>query len=269
MTLFDSHCHLTDPAFARETDAVVERAREAGIAGLVTVASDLADAPEAAALAARHDGVWCTAGIHPHVAAKAPEDARSRLRELLGGPRAVAVGETGLDYHHDNSPRVTQRAVFEMQLGLAADLGMPVVVHSRDADADTAAMIRAAAGRVPGVLHCFSGGQLLLDAGLEAGWFVSFAGMITFRNYAAVDLLRAVPDDRLLLETDSPYLAPVPRRGKRNEPAFLRHTCETAAALRGIDAGALSAITTRNARRFYRLEEQADATRRDFAGPPA
>jgi TatD DNase family protein len=269
MTLFDSHCHLTDPAFEGAIEAILARAVDAGVSGMVTVASDLTDASEAASLAARHGRLWCTAGIHPHVAAAAPADARARLEDLLAAPRAVAVGETGLDYHYDNSPRAAQRSVFALQLGLAADLGMPVVVHSRDADEDTAAMIRAATGRVRGVLHCFSGGSALLDAGLEAGWLISFAGMITFRKYADADLVRAVPDDRLLLETDSPYLAPVPQRGKRNEPAFLRHTCEVAAALRGVDPAGLSVITTRNAHGFYRLHDAEDRGRRDFAGPPA
>lgn len=255
--LFDSHCHLTDAAFAGEVDAVLGRARAAGVTGIVTIASDVADAGAAESLAAAHADVWWTAGVHPHVAAAAGDDAPGRLRELLARPGAVAVGETGLDYHYDHSPRDVQRRVFTMQIELARGLGLPIVVHARDADADMIAMIRECSDDMVGVLHCFSSGAPVLEAGLEAGWYVSFSGMVTFRNYRGAELLRSVPDDRLLIETDAPYLAPVPFRGRRNEPAYVANTCAAAAALRGVEASDLAFSTTANARRLYRLDAPA------------
>lgn len=252
MVLFDSHCHLTDDRFNGEVAGVLERARSAGLAGLVTIASDADDTAAAAALAAMHADVWSTAGVHPHAAAAANAAALEQVESMVVGGGAVAVGETGLDYHYDNSPRDVQRRLLDWHLALAERTRRPVVVHSREAEADTIAAIRSAP-EVRGVLHCFAGGAELLDSALEAGWYVSFAGLITFRNYGGADELRRVPDDRLLLETDSPYLAPVPERGRRNEPAFVAHTCRAAAALRGQDVGALAALTTDNARRFYDL----------------
>jgi len=249
--MFDSHCHLTDEKFAADLDAVLERAWQAGLAGLVTIASDAADADAALGIARRDARIRCTAGIHPHVAERATDDDFARIRALADEPEVVAIGETGLDFHYDNSPRDVQRRVFERQLAIAADCDLPVVVHSRSADDDTAAMIRNGSAR--GVLHCFAGGRALLDAALDADWYVSFAGLITFRRFDGADLLRDVPADRLLLETDSPYLAPVPHRGRRNEPAFVVETCRVAATLRGESFAELAARTTANARRFYGL----------------
>jgi TatD DNase family protein len=249
--MFDSHCHLTDDRFADDLDEVLERAFAAGLAGIVTIASNIADARAALVLARRDRRIRSTAGVHPHEAGRATEADYEAVRELCSAPEVVAIGETGLDFHYDNAPRETQCAVFERHLRLAAGTGLPVVVHSRSADDDTAAMIRSAG--VNGVLHCFSGGAGLFDAALDAGWFISFAGMITFRSFHNADLLRATPSDRLLLETDSPYLAPVPHRGRRNEPAFVVETCLTAASLRGEDPAVTAAATTANARRFYRL----------------
>lgn len=251
MKLFDSHCHLTDERLVADAGAVIGRAREAGLVGIVTIASHVADARAAAALAAAHPDVWTTAGVHPHEASGADRATFADLRELLAGDRVVAVGESGLDYHYDNSPRAVQRRVFDAQLELAAERGLPIVVHAREADEDVLSAIRHAEGAVTGVLHCFSSGPALLEAALEAGWMVSFAGLITFAKYEGADLLRAMPDDRLLVETDSPYLAPVPHRGKTNEPAFVRHVVEGAARIRGVDAEALAALTTANALRFY------------------
>ena len=255
MRLFDSHCHLTDERLASEADAVVERARQAGLVGMVTIASNLEDAGAAAALAQTHPDVWATAGVHPHEAASADRSALADLRERLGQDRIVAVGETGLDYHYDNAPRAVQRRVFDAQLELASAAGLPVIVHARDADEDVIAAIRHAEGSVRGVLHCFSSGAALLDAALEADWMISFAGMISFAKYDGADLLRSVPADRLLFETDSPYLAPVPHRGKTNEPAFVRHVAEAAARARDVDAEELAATATANAFRFYGLTE--------------
>ncbi|HEX6307817.1 MAG TPA: TatD family hydrolase [Longimicrobiales bacterium] len=249
--MFDSHCHLTDPKFDADLAAVLERAWAAGLTGIVTVASDVEDARAALRLARSDARIRSTAGIHPHVAGEAGGSDFDEIRHIADLPEVVAIGETGLDFHYDNSPREIQRRAFERQLEIAADCALPVVVHSRSADDDTAALIRNA--RVSGVLHCFAGGRILFDAGLKADWYVSFAGLVTFRNFDGAEFLRATPADRLLLETDSPYLAPVPHRGGRNEPAFVVETCRTAAALRGEDPDALAAVTEANARRFYGL----------------
>jgi len=250
--LFDSHLHLSDSAFAEDRAETIARAREAGVVAMVTVASNLADARIALEVASAHAGVWSTAGVHPHDAAEFdPDRDIPKLRALAAEAPVVAIGETGLDFHYDHSPRAAQREAFEAQLELACATGLPVVVHSREADAEMIACMRAFDGRVAGVLHCFSGGPELLEAGLDAGWYVSFSGIVTFKKFAGADLVRRVPEDRLLIETDSPYLAPVPNRGKRNEPAFLRHTCEAVAACRGEEPSVTAKYTAANARRFY------------------
>lgn len=252
---FDSHCHLTDERFGGEAAAVAERARAAGVTRFVVVGSNPEDS-EAALRLARSLGVWSSAGIHPHEAEGDP--ARfDRIRALAGEDRVVAIGETGLDYHYDNSPRPAQRASFQRHLELAADTGLPVVVHAREADADAAAMIRGAG--VTGVLHCFAGARALFEAGLEAGWYVSFSGLVTFRNYEGAELVAATPADRLLIETDSPYLAPVPHRGERNEPAFVVDVARGVAALRGEPVEAVARATTANALTFYCLDDDDHA----------
>ena len=249
---FDTHCHLTDDAFAADRDEVIARAVAAGVERMVTICSDARDLEAVLALARGHDAVWGTAGIHPHEARHSSPDALVRVREAVAGePRIRAIGECGLDFHYDHSPRDVQRAVFRAQLKLAAELGRPVIVHAREADADTAHLIREFRGRVTGVLHCFSGGSELLEVGLDAGWYVSFAGMVTFSRYDGRELLRAVPADRLLVETDSPYLAPTPHRGKRNEPAFVVRVAEAVAQLRGEPLEEVAHATTATARALY------------------
>ena len=203
---FDSHCHLTDDRFAGEAAEAASRAREAGVTGLVIIASDEEDAAGALALAGTLD-VWSTAGIHPHVAERA-ENGLSRVRELAEEPRVVAIGETGLDYYYDNAPRGIQRASFERQLDLAAATGKPVVVHSRESDEDMIAMVRGADASVTGVLHCFAGSPALFEAGIEAGWYVSFSGLVTFGSYGTPELVAETPEDRLLIETDAPDMLP-------------------------------------------------------------
>lgn len=252
-TLFDSHCHLTDDRFSGDREEVLERARKAGVEELVTVGTGPEDAREARALAAATDGLWCTAGLHPHEADRFEPEVLSRLEAVLATPEAVAVGETGLDYHYDNAPRTAQRRSFRAHLQTAERLDLPVVVHSRDADDDTAALVEDFSGRVSGVLHCFTGGDRLLEAARTAGWYVSFSGIVTFGSFAAHERVRRVPADRLMVETDSPYLAPVPERGGRNEPAFVAHTCRRVAEVRGEEPGETAARTRENARRFYRL----------------
>jgi len=266
--LFDSHCHLTDAAFRDDREAVLVRARETGVSRLVSIASDVADAGAALALVrayaaygdARDGGdlprprMWCTAGVHPHEAGAAGPDALARVRALSGEPEVVALGETGLDYHYDLSPRDVQRRFFEAHLALGAELSLPVVVHAREADDDVAAAIAAAPAETLGVLHCFTGGDRAFGEAMARGWYVSFSGIASFKSFQAADLLRAVPADRLLVETDSPYLAPVPMRGKRNEPAFVRHVADAVAALLDEEPDAVAARTTANALRFYGLD---------------
>lgn len=251
--LVDTHAHLTAEQFAGEADAVVARARAAGVERVVTIGTDVDDSRAAVALAARLPGVYASVGIHPHEAAGATPEALAQVAALAREPRVVALGETGLDYHYDRSPRERQREAFLRHLELGRERDLPVVVHSREADADLVAILREAARGVRGVLHCFAGGPEALEAALEAGWHVSFSGMVTFRKYDGAELLRAVPPDRLLVETDSPYLAPVPHRGRRNEPAYAPLVARGVAALRGEGEEEAFARLAANARAFYRL----------------
>jgi TatD DNase family protein len=225
----------------------------------VCIGESLATAAVAAQCAADNPGfVFATAGIHPHDAATfdASRDL-PRLRELLR-QSAVAVGECGLDYHYDNSPREAQRAAFAAQIALADEMDKPVVVHTRDAEDDTRSMIRDAhASGVLGVLHCYTGSHALAEFALEAGWYISFSGIVTFNKWTDGDLLRLVPRDRLLVESDSPYLAPVPFRGKRNEPAWVAHTLSKVAATRGDNPLELGRATAANAQRLFGLAFEA------------
>ncbi len=250
--LFDSHLHLTDEQFKGEVDQVISRAREANVTRMVTVASDATDSLAARDVARQH-GIFSTAGIHPHAASTFTVSHMDSIRSLLDEPEVVAVGETGLDFHYDNSPRAIQRASFEAHLDLARDTGRPIVVHARSADTDMVEVLRRRGRTVRGVLHCFTGGDELLEAGLEAGWFFSFGGVVTFKSFAGGSQVRRVPWDRLMIETDSPYLAPVPKRGRRNEPAFMRHCCAVVAALHGSTFDETAERTTRSAIDFYGL----------------
>ncbi|HMH84307.1 MAG TPA: TatD family hydrolase [Gemmatimonadaceae bacterium] len=251
----DSHAHLADAAFTGDRDAVISRARDAGARAIVCIGESLATAAIAAQYAADNPRfVFATAGIHPHDAAtfEASRDI-PKLRELLGGS-AVAVGECGLDYHYDNSPREAQRAAFSAQVTLASEIGKPVVVHTRDAEDDTRSIIRdARAAGVLGVLHCYTGSHSLAEFALGAGWYVSFSGIVTFNKWTDDDLVRLVPRDRLLVESDSPYLAPVPFRGKRNEPAWVAHTLSKVATIRGDEPLELGRATAANTERLFGL----------------
>ena len=253
--MFDSHCHLTDGRFEEDRAAVVAEAREAGVARLVTIASNLEDARAAAELAAEHDGIWSTAGVHPHEVSEAQEEDLQGVRELATSrPEVVAIGETGLDRFYDHSPRDLQRRWFEAQLELAHELDLPLVIHSREAEDDTIALIRNAPRSTRMVLHCFTGSMRLLEAGLDVGCYVSFSGIVSFAKFDGHEAVRTVPGDRVLAETDSPYLAPVPHRGKRNEPAFVARVIESLARIRCERVEAVIAATTANANRFYALE---------------
>jgi TatD DNase family protein len=248
--LVDAHCHLGDAAFDQDRDAVLARARAAGVGHVVVIGATLDEAARAGVLARATPGLSATAGVHPHEAKSWSPDAERRLRELLADPLTVAVGETGLDYHYDHSPRDAQRRAFEAQLGIAAELGKPVVVHAREADDDVAALLRAAA-RGPVVLHSFSSGTPVFEAGMDVGAYFSFSGMITFKSWTLADRVAACPPDRLLIETDAPYLAPVPHRGARNEPAFVRAVAAALARARGETVEAVGSRTTANALRVF------------------
>ena len=253
--MIDSHAHLADAAFDDDRDAVVRRARAAGVHGIICIGETLASAARARAIAAEHPGVvWWTAGVHPHDAASfdAMRDLAAIREHIDAG--AVAVGECGLDYHYDHSPRDRQRAAFSEQVTLGAELRKPLVVHTREAEDDTRAIVSDAGRRgVRGVMHCFTGSHALARAALDAGWFISFAGIITFKRWADDDLLRLVPDDRLLVETDAPYLAPVPHRGKRNEPAYVSLTVARLATARGAPPERVAELTAANARELFLL----------------
>jgi TatD DNase family protein len=251
----DSHAHLADPAFDDDRDAAVERARLTGAKAVVCIGESIETAERAAQLAADHKGfVYFTVGVHPHDASDFdPSTDPARIRDLVRRG-AIAIGECGLDSHYDHSPRELQRRAFAAQLALARELNRPVIVHTREAEDDTRAMVtEAGAAGVRGVLHCYTGSHALADAALSVGWYVSFSGIVTFRKWDDDALIRLVPDDRLLVESDSPYLAPVPNRGKRNEPAWVSFTVARIAAARGMDPTTLGELTARNTIRFFDL----------------
>ena len=255
MRFIDSHAHLADAAFDDDRDAVIARARDAGAVAVVSIGESIAAADKAASIALVHPGfAYHTAGVHPHDAVQfdRARDLDAIRRHCAAG--AVAVGECGLDYHYDHSPREAQLAAFEAQLELAAELDAPVVVHSREADDDmTALVVHAAAAGVRGVLHCFTGPHAVAETALARGWYVSFSGIVTFKKWDDIALLRLVPDDRLLVESDAPYLAPVPFRGRRNEPSFVPRTIERLAAVRDTSPDHIARCTLENASRLFGL----------------
>ena len=245
--LVDSHCHLADEAFSEDLEAVVGRARAAGVAQMLCIlaAGDAGEAARANQLAMLAPEVRFAIGVHPHQAgrfAARPEEAASIVGDALdANPLARALGEIGLDYHYDFAPREVQRQVFRAQVRLARERGLPVVIHTREAEADTLAILSEAGAAVPGIFHCFTGDGTLARRILDLGCHISFAGILTFPRAAAVrDAARIVPDERLLIETDSPYLAPVPRRGRRNEPALVAATLRTLSEIRDTTPDALA-----------------------------
>jgi TatD DNase family protein len=257
---FDSHCHLQDDRFEPDREAVLVRARQAGVREIVVIGADPADAAAARSLAAASAAraewpeLWFTAGLHPHEASRWDASIRRAVEaELDRG--AVALGEVGLDFHYDNSPRDLQRTAFRDQLRIARERGLPVVVHSREAEDETLEILLGSEvdpERV--VLHCFTGSLRMLQRAVEGGYYVSFSGIATFDSFDSGGLVPLVPTDRLLAETDAPYLAPVPHRGRRNEPAFLVDTVAALARHRDASPAELAAATRENARRFYRLD---------------
>ncbi len=262
MKLVDSHCHLDDEKFAADREATVARAREAGVERMMAIGTGNGppDLEAGLRLAREHEFIYATIGVHPHDAAKATPETFGRLAELVREPKVLAIGEIGLDYHYDFSPRDVQRRVFRQQLELAAHTRKPIVIHTREAWDDTLALIREHGLPFGGIMHCFTGGTAEADQALELGFHLSFGGILTFPK--ADDVRQAAartPEDRLLIETDSPYLAPVPHRGKRNEPAFLAETALRLAELRGAAPADIARATTRNFDRLFRLGEFAGA----------
>jgi TatD DNase family protein len=262
MRLVDSHCHLDFPDFADDLDGVVERARRAGVERMTTVATRVAQAGRLQAIAERFASVYFTVGTHPHHAAEEPETDVVAIRAFAAHPKCVAVGEAGLDYHYNYAPPDVAKRVFRAQIALARELALPLVIHAREADDDVAAILRDEMGQGPfaAVLHCFTSSRALAEAGLALGLYVSFSGVLTFKNSAELRALaRDIPLDRLLVETDAPYLAPVPHRGRRNEPAFVVETARVLAEAKGLDFAALAAATRANTLRLFSKIETEDA----------
>jgi TatD DNase family protein len=258
--LVDTHCHLADPAYDADRSEVLARAWAVGVSRIVVIGESPLSADRALALADTDSRLSATAGLHPHEASNWSSTVEAWLRVRLRDPRVVAAGEMGLDYHYDHSPRPAQEAAFHAQLLLAAEARKPVIIHAREADDDVAVILREHPS-VPAILHSFSSGPTLLRAGLELGHYVSFSGVVTFRNWSLDQAILDTPADRLLLETDGPYLAPVPHRGKRNEPAFVRQVAERIAGVRGVSVEELIALTGRNAARvFGPLPQSAGST---------
>ncbi len=251
--LVDSHCHLDFPDFAGEMEEVMTRAKEAGVGTMLSIGTKLSKFPQLLSLVEGYPHVFCTVGVHPHEAGTEPELSVDALCRLADHPKVVGFGESGLDYYYDHSPRNEQQRCFRLHIAAARRMGLPLVIHTRDADDDMIAILREemAEGHFSGLIHCFSSSAHLAEAALELGLYLSFSGILTFK---AADSIRAVaasaPLARLLVETDSPYLAPIPRRGKRNEPSYVAYTAQKLADVRGVTLGEITAATTDN---FFRL----------------
>ncbi|MGF1630879.1 MAG: TatD family hydrolase [Kiloniellaceae bacterium] len=255
--LVDSHCHLDYLERDGEIEPVVARALAAGVGTLVTICTKLSEFDRIEAIARRFPRVFCSVGVHPHEAGKEGQQTPDRLIELAGHDKVVGIGETGLDYFYEHSPREAQQVSFRAHIAAARETGLPLIVHARDADDDTVAVLKQeyARGAFSGVIHCFTAGPALAKAALEIGFYISLAGIITFKS--AEDLRRTVaevPLDRILVETDSPYLAPVPKRGKTNEPANVVYTADALAKLCGVEMAEFADMTTDN---FFRLFTRA------------
>ena len=255
--LVDSHCHLDYLESQESLGEVVRRAEAAGVGTLVTICTKLSEFARVQAIAAGFDRVYCSVGVHPHEAGPEGQGSPARLIELAAGPKVVGIGETGLDYYYDNSPREAQRESFRAHIAAARETGLPLIVHSRDAEEDTAAILEEGhrEGAFPGVIHCFTAGPELARRALDLGLYISISGVVTFKKADELrEVVKTVPLERLLVETDAPYLAPVPKRGKTNEPAYVVHTAAFLAELLGMTPDALARLTTDN---FFRLFSKA------------
>jgi TatD DNase family protein len=252
--LVDSHCHLDFPDFAAERDAVVARAHAAGIGIMVTISTRVRRFDEIRAIAEAYDDVWCSVGTHPHNAGEETDVTTEDLVRLSAHPKVVAIGEAGLDYFYDKAPREAQAQGLRRHIAAARRTGLPLVIHSRDADDDMAAILTEETGKgaFPFLLHCFSSGAALAETGVALGGYVSFSGILTFKKSVEIrEIAAKIPLDRLLVETDSPYLAPMPHRGQRNEPAYVAHTARVLAETLGLAPEALAWLTTANFLRLF------------------
>jgi len=257
--MIDTHCHLEMEAFDDDREDVIKRAREAGLEAIITIGSDFEGCKGAVALAEKYDFIYATVGIHPHDAKGFNEDIFSQIKEWAKNKKVVAIGEIGLDYHYDHSPRDIQRDVFKKKLYYAKEINLPVIVHSREAKRDTLQILKESAVS-KGVMHCFSGDMDMAERAMEMGFYISIAGPVTFKNASKLrDIAKAIPDDYLLIETDAPYLTPEPLRGKRNEPAFVVHTAKAIAELRGVSYEDIDRITTLNAKRLFGIGDMPKA----------
>lgn len=258
--LIDTHAHLHLSQFDADRAQVLARAAEAGVARLVEIGYDRESSRAAVALAEQHPGMYAVVGIQPHYALEADPSWLATVRELAAHPRVVAIGEIGLDYFHDRAPHAAQERLFRAQLALARELGLPVVIHSREAQDDTLRILRDAARGQPGIMHSFSGDWAYAEACLDVGFMLSFSGPVTFPKATELhEVAQRVPIDRILTETDSPYLSPHPFRGKRNEPARVRLVAERIAALRGMPLETLAAAVWQNAAAIFRLSDRLEA----------
>ena len=255
--LVDSHCHLDFDVFDEDRQETIQRARDAGVATMVTICTHVTRFNRIRAIAAADANIWCTVGIHPHQAEEEPVVSVEDLVSRAAHPEVVGIGETGLDYYYDNSPRDLQQTSFRTHVAAARETGLPLIVHTRDADDDMADILEDEMGKgaFPGVLHCFSSGRRLAERALDIGFYISLSGIVTFKNAQDLrDIAQDVPVDRILVETDSPFLAPIPNRGRRNEPSFVVDTAAKVAELKGLDYEALSMASTEN---FFRLFNKA------------
>jgi TatD DNase family protein len=260
--LIDSHCHLDFPDFQARLPDVLTRAADAGVGRLVTISTHVSRFETYRSIAEAHDSVFFTAGTHPHNAAAEPDIPAARLVELSRHPRCIAIGEAGLDFHYDKSPRDVQERVFRSHIEAARQSGLPLVIHARDADSAMISILTEEMnkGRYDAVMHCFSSGSELARVGVELGLYVSFSGILTFKNSQEIRRIAAsVPHERLLVETDAPYLAPEPHRGRTNEPAYVAQTAKVLAEVLGLTGDAIARITTANFYRLFRKAALADA----------
>ncbi|MGB7947062.1 MAG: TatD family hydrolase [Candidatus Binatia bacterium] len=255
--LIDSHAHIQGKEYSGEAEAVIQRAREAGVGQIIVVggAGDMSSNTEAVALANASPDLYATVGMHPHDAKDVGGEELLELQKLLAHPKVIAVGETGLDYFYNHSPRDVQRRVFCQFIHMARETKLPIVVHERDAAEDALELLRnEGAGELRGVIHCFTGNYEAARGYLDLGFYLSFAGIVTFKNAESLrQVVRQVPSDRILIETDSPYLTPVPYRGKRNEPAYVRFVAETVAKIKGMPLDEVARMTTENTKALFRI----------------
>jgi len=251
--LVDSHCHLDFDGLREDLDGVLARADAAGVATLVTICTKVTEFERVLNIAEDHDRVWCTVGIHPHNAESEPQTSAEELMRLAEHPKVVGIGETGLDYFYDHSPHEVQQRAFREHIRASRETGLPLIVHSRDADEDMARILseEMAKGAFPGLMHCFSSGPELAQTAVEIGMYISLSGIITFKKADEVrDIAKSVSLTRLLVETDAPYLAPVPHRGETNEPSFVRHTADKLAEIKDVSPAQIDIATTTN---FFEL----------------